>query len=488
MRRSLRVRLALTHAAVAVIAIVVVGLVVNLSLTRRFDSYVAQQRTAREQAVVRTIEQTYTPGIGWNAEAIFAIGHAAAMNGVGVRVIDLNGTVLFSAGSQRMLGMMSGGHMFGNPLGAGGATGVGGASASQTESSTGAAKLTVRTYPVVVDGTTVARAQVVERLGVVLPQDAAYRRALTLYLLLAALLAGGIAVVVSVVVSRRITHPLVALTEAAEQLEQGRLETRVVAHGDDEVAELARAFNRMAEALARQEEWRSTMTADLAHELRTPLATMQARVEALEDGVLPATPDNLRVIGAEVERLGRLLGQLRSLAEVSNEGFNLERREVDLASIVRDAAAVEEPAFVDKGVTLAVSAQAVAVAGDRDRLRQVVTNLLDNALKFTPPGGHAWVEVARDGAEAVLTVSDDGANIDPDDLPFIFERFYRGATGKGAPGVGLGLAIVRGLVRAHGGSVQAAPRQGGGATFTVRLPALPPRESGSKSGGNGRIQ
>jgi signal transduction histidine kinase len=98
------------------------------------------------------------------------------------------------------------------------------------------------------------------------------------------------------------------------------------------------------------------------------------------------------------------------------------------------------------------------------------------------------VEVARDGAEAVLTVSDDGANIDPDDLPFIFERFYRGATGKGAPGVGLGLAIVRGLVRAHGGSVQAAPRQGGGATFTVRLPALPPRESESKSGGNGRSQ
>ena len=255
--------------------------------------------------------------------------------------------------------------------------------------------------------------------------------------------------------------------------------------GDDEVAALAAAFNAMADRLARDEQWRRDMTSDLSHELRTPLATIQSRVEALEDGVLPPTPENLRVIGEEVERLGRLLGALRSLNELESEDLSVEHEPVDLADVAAAAADRHRPGFAMKGVELTEELRPGVVFGDRDRLLQVVGNLLDNALKFTPAGGHVVMTVdAVDGpgeqagalagpvgAVVRLTVTDDGPGVDPIDLPFIFDRFYRAQDTRGTPGAGLGLAICRALVEAQGGSVAAADAPGGGARFTVLLPA-----------------
>jgi two-component system sensor histidine kinase BaeS len=229
----------------------------------------------------------------------------------------------------------------------------------------------------------------------------------------------------------------------------------------------------MADRLARDEQWRRDMTADLSHELRTPLATIQSRIEALEDGVLPATPENLRVIGAEVERLGRLLGALRSLNELESEDVSVEHEKLDLADVGRDAIAHAETVYAAKGVTLLGDLAEVAVKGDRDRLLQVAANLLDNALKFTPQGGRVVLAVAAAGGPwAALTVTDTGPGIDPIDLPFIFDRFYRSQAARGTHGVGLGLAIARGLVEAQGGVIEAADGPEGGAVFTVRLPAV----------------
>jgi signal transduction histidine kinase len=489
-RSSLRFRLALTHAAVALVAIVVVGVTANLAVSRRFDQYVAAQQRSRDRAVVEQLAQTYMPGAGWDSQAIFSAQHLAMMNGVGLRVYDPSGKLLFAVG--RGSGMMGQGGQ-GGMMGQGGMTGQGSGARD--------GGVTVDRHPVVVGGATVAQAEVAHLAGSVLPEDAAYRRSLNLYLVLAAVIAGALALAVSVVVSRRIARPVVALTGAAARLERGDLGVRVPAEGGDEVAGLAHAFNSMAQALSRQEEWRRTMTADLAHELRTPLATIQARIEAIEDGVLPATPENLRVIGEEVERLARLLGELRSLNEVEAEGFALRREPLDLAEVARDAATSAEASFVRKGVALTVEAQAVAIDGDRDRLRQVVANLLDNALKFTPAGGHvelsvtperttsggraapagSAIEPGRDGSSgryAVLRVGDDGPGIAAGDLPYVFERFYRADDAKGTRGAGLGLAIVKRLVDAHGGTVEAGPGASGGAVFTVRLPTAPPPAPG----------
>jgi two-component system sensor histidine kinase BaeS len=485
--RGLRFRLALTHLAIAVLAIVVVGVIVVYTGSRRFDSYLAQVQGKRNAAVVTSLQSTYKPPDGWDATAIYALSQVAMFNNVDVAVYDTDGRLLFTVQGRHMgPGMMGNGQgmMGGNGQGMMGG-GTGAATASPHATPLSRADFVVQSAPIVVGGQQVASAEIYAPRGARAAAEDAYQSALTRNLVIAAGIAGVLALLVSLFVSRRITGPLEELTDAAGDVSAGNLDVRVAPRGDDEVAALATAFNAMADRLARDEQWRRDMTSDLSHELRTPLATIQSRVEALEDGVLPPTPENLRVIGEEVERLGRLLGALRSLNELESEDLSVEHEPVDLADVAAAAADRHRPGFAMKGVELTEELRPGVVFGDRDRLLQVVGNLLDNALKFTPAGGHVVMTVdAVDGpgeqagalagpvgAVVRLTVTDDGPGVDPIDQPFIFDRFYRAQDTRGTPGAGLGLAICRALVEAQGGSVAAADAPGGGARFTVLLPA-----------------
>jgi signal transduction histidine kinase len=484
MRRGLRFRLALTHLAIAVLAIAVVGVIVVFAGSRRFDRYLEQVQGKRNAAVVAALQSTYRPPDGWDATAIYALSQVARFNNVDVAVYDTDGKLLFTVQGRHMGPGMMGQGMGGGQGMMGGATGS--ASASPQGTPFSSADFVVRSAPVVVDGQQVATVEVYAPRSARAAAEDAYQSALTRNLVIAAAIAGVLALLVSLLVSRRITGPLEELTDAAGDVSAGNLDVRVAPRGDDEVAALAAAFNAMADRLARDEQWRRDMTSDLSHELRTPLATIQSRVEALEDGVLPPTPENLRVIGEEVERLGRLLGALRSLNELESEDLSVEHEPVDLADVAAAAADRHRPGFAVKGVELAEDLRPGVVLGDRDRLLQVVGNLLDNALKFTPAGGHVVVAVdavdepgeqdggaliGPTGAAVRLTVTDDGPGVDPIDLPFIFDRFYRAQETRGTSGAGLGLAICRALVEAQGGTIAADEAPGGGARFTVHLPA-----------------
>ncbi len=466
MRRGLRLKLALTHAGVAALAVVVVALIVNYTGERRFERYVDEVREQRQQAVVQTLAETYRAG-GWDAQAIYAVQQIASFNNVDVAVYDTEGELLFTVEGRRGTGMGRG------MMGQGG---MGDTERSSTRSESG---VEATSYPIVVDGETVGRADVYAAPAAEIAVDESFRSALNRNLLLAAAVAAVLALLVSVVVTRHITRPLEELTDAAEEVAAGNLEVRVAPRSDDEVGALAAAFNQMADALARDEQWRRDMTADLAHELRTPLATIQARVEALEDGVLPATPENLRVIGEEVERLGRLLGDLRSLNEMEAEDFELVLERLDLGDVVGDALTRAEPAYARAGVNLERDLAPAVVSGDHDRLLQVLGNLLENARKFTPADGRVVVTVASGGVPpgrasggwSRLTVADSGPGIAVADLPFVFDRFYRSSDARSTSGVGLGLAIAKGLVEAHGGGIEAGTAPEGGALFTVWLPS-----------------
>lgn len=469
MKRGLRLRLALTHALVALLAIAVVAAIVFVAGGRRFDTYLREVQRSRNEAVVNTLAQTYKAPDGWDAAAIYALSQIALLNNVDVAVYSPRGQLLFTVQGRHMgRGMMGGG----NAMMGGGGPGASSATPAPQATSLSREQFEVQSYPVVVDGQKVGTAEVYAPRNARAAAESAYQTALTRNLAIAALVAAVLAFLISLVVSRRITGPLEELTDAAEDVSAGNFDVRVSPRANDEVGGLASAFNAMADRLARDEQWRRDMTADLSHELRTPLATIQSRIEALEDGVLPATPENLRVIGAEVERLGRLLGALRSLNELESEDVNVEHEKLDLAEVGRDAIARVATDFAAKGVTLEGDLVAVAVKGDRDRLLQVAANLLDNALKFTPVGGRVVLAVAAasSGVWATLAVADSGPGIDPIDLPFIFDRFYRSQATRGTQGVGLGLAIARGLVEAHGGVIEATDRHEGGAVFTVRLP------------------
>jgi signal transduction histidine kinase len=295
----------------------------------------------------------------------------------------------------------------------------------------------------------------------------------------AAVIALLLSLLVGLIVSLRATAPLEELTDAARDVAQGNLDVRVAPHSEDEIGVLAGAFNEMAGRLAQDEQVRRDMTADLSGELRTPLDAMRSRIAALQDGALPATREDLRAIGAEVERLERLLGALHDLDELESDDLDIELEELDLAEVAREAAVAATAAFAAKGVALTTELSHAAVRADRHRVARIAANLLDNALKFTPADGQVVLAVANDsdppeaatgGAWATLRVSDNGRGIDPADLPFVFDRFYRAPSARDTQGVGLGLAIVRGLAEASGGTAVVDNGSGGGTVVTVHLP------------------
>lgn len=278
------------------------------------------------------------------------------------------------------------------------------------------------------------------------------------------------ALAVAVFVSRRLTRPVVALTAAVRRLESGDRDARVgMTKAPGELGEVAAAFDQMADTLRREDELRRTLVADVAHELRTPATILQAACEELVDGLAKPTPARLSSLHDEALRLGRVIEDLETVAGAQAAGLHLERRAVDLADVAEDAAAMLQPQFDEAVLALSTTTTPAVVDGDRDRLHQIIVNLLSNAVKFTPPGGTVTLTVAPVDHLARLEVSDTGPGIPPNELPHVFERFWRGAASE-TRGSGIGLAIVAELARAHGGRVTVDSAPGHGATFTVLLP------------------
>jgi two-component system sensor histidine kinase BaeS len=229
----------------------------------------------------------------------------------------------------------------------------------------------------------------------------------------------------------------------------------------------------MADALSRHDELRRALVADVAHELRTPLAILQATCEALADGVADPTPETISSLRDEALRLTARLTDLEALAAAEAASLSLDRRPVDLGRVAADATKALTRQFEAAGVSLHCELRPVTVLGDEARLHQVITNLLSNAVKFTPPGGRVELATAMVDGAARIDVRDTGPGIPTDELPFVFQRFWRGQQSATVPGSGIGLAIVSELARAHGGDAAVSSTPGRGTCVTVTLPVAP---------------
>jgi signal transduction histidine kinase len=293
---------------------------------------------------------------------------------------------------------------------------------------------------------------------------------------LAASLAAALAV--SAFASRRIAGPVVRLAEAARQVAQGRYDARVTAPPiGAEFAALTESFNAMAARLESVEATRRRLLADLAHEMRTPVATLDGYLEGLEDAVVTVTPDTLAMLRTQTARLARLAEDIAAVSRAEEHQLDLHPEPTDPAALVQSAIDAAREQYAEAGVALMAYAapDLPVVPVDRDRIGQVLTNLLDNARRHTPPDGRVTVTTAtQDGGRSVrITVTDTGEGISAEHLPHVFDRFYRvdRARDRRHGGSGIGLAIVKALVEAHGGSVAAASDgPGQGSTFTVILP------------------
>ena len=301
--------------------------------------------------------------------------------------------------------------------------------------------------------------------------DAALRTALWRAIAGAAGLAALLALVTGLLVARRITRPLERLIAVTRAMGRGDRAARVgPISAPGELGELATAFDQMANTLDRQEQLRRDLVADVAHELRTPIAVLQAGHEALLDGVTEPTPGQLASLRDEVLRLARMVGDLQTLAAADAAALQLTLSRQDLAGVAASAADSLAGRFETAGIALERQLTPVEVLADAGRLHQVITNLLTNALKFTPAGGRVTVRTAPAGAAAVLQVTDTGTGIPADELPRIFDRFWRGRGAARISGSGIGLAVAAELASAHGGTLEAHSEPGHGAQLTLALP------------------
>ncbi len=294
-------------------------------------------------------------------------------------------------------------------------------------------------------------------------------------LLLAGLGGALLAVVLSFLLARRLTRPIGELSAATRRLARGEAGVAVPVRGEDELADLGASFNEMSDELSRAREAQARFLESVSHELRTPLTSIRGYAEALEEQAIPPA-ESARVIGAEADRLERLVADLLDLARFGRSGFSVAHEPLDLAGVVEEAVERHLPRAREIGVELSgAAAPEDWVLGDHDRILQAVSNLIENALRVTPADGSVAV-CAGGGA---IAVRDTGPGLDPDDIPHAFERFYLyGRYRSERPvGSGLGLAIVQELVSAMGGSVEAATRAGGGTEFTIRLPSIPSRSA-----------
>lgn len=443
------------------VAFIVVGagsalltaLLVNLAFGSRFDAYQEQQRQSRERQLASAFTAAYDPSRGWQLERLDKLAPLVAMAGAEVRLVDNSEAFVWSLGNAQMGPEIAQMHR---------------------EMTSAGPLMPPERVSLDVGGQPVGALFISLPQGTVPVADDAFRSSVNRLLIVGGVVAGVLSVGMGLVLTRRTLRPITALTDAARDLRAGDRSRRTTVVGNDEIAQMAQAFNDLVDSLEREDQVRRTFAADVAHELRTPLAVLRSHLEAVQDGV--ARPDPALVVSLHDEtlRLGRLIADLETMTSADSAEFDLHPSPVDLADVVSGTVAGLGHRFDEEGLHVAIRTHRVVVSADRTRLQQIVTNLLTNALKFVPAGGTVVISTLRVGDWAELTICDDGPGISSEDLDRIFDRFYRGREVR-TGGSGIGLAVVAALVRAHGGGVTASNQPTGGACFRVRLP-VPDRD------------
>lgn len=307
--------------------------------------------------------------------------------------------------------------------------------------------------------------------------ERAFAASLTRALALAGLISAVLASLIGFFLARKIVRPVESLTRAAREMENGDLNCRVEVSSKDEIGELARAFNSMADNLARLEQLRSDMVSDVAHELRTPLTNIRCRLEAVQDRLVEPDSETINSIYEEAILLNRLVDDLQDVALAEAGQMCLWLEQTSVQDVITQAVSALQPRFASGGwsIKIEIPNRCPDVFADPQRLGQILRNLLVNAAQHTPPEGTIIVSaVAPNDSEVEFSVKDTGDGIAPEDLPFVFERFYRAdqSRSRATGGSGLGLAIVKQIVLTHGGHIRVESKTGAGTKIIFTIPTL----------------
>lgn len=451
-RGGIRKKLLLSHIGVALGSLLTIILLVNLVMTYSFGKYIENLQQAEAAALLEDLEASYDPANNWTSDTLMGISHQAVQRNYIIRIYDNQQNLVLDT-SQMSLSMHS--------TGADGGT-------LQVIGKTNVIKNTIMK-----DGYQIGTLEMQGTDGPLQLQNQRFLRMFNFLLWAALILVLVGAYLFSGFIATGISRPLVRIKQIAAQMREGDLSQRVVLAGHStEIAEVGLALNHLADALQQQEKLRKNLTADVAHELRTPLATIQSHIEAFQDGVWEATPDKLQICHGQVIRLVQLINDLEKLTALENPMLQLRKEKVCLNEVIHDSINAVSGQFNDKHISLEVhETNKVYMTGDYARLVQVFVNLLNNACKYTNEGS-IFVGIFNEQSEIKVTIRDTGVGIAPDELPFIFERFYRGEKSRNRKtgGAGIGLAVVKAIVEAHGGKVTVQSTINQGSEFIVRFP------------------
>ncbi|MDR1931469.1 MAG: HAMP domain-containing protein [Spirochaetales bacterium] len=461
MRQDLKGQLILT---IMFIVLGMLGLSLFLShalIGRKFRDYIVEEEQRKTRNIAASLSQYYTALTRrWDTDLVHAVGMYALYDGYIIKVFDINGLPVWDAENHDMtlcyqiMAEIS--------------------ERMQKRYPQIDGKFISHDYGITQDGRKVGSVTI-RYFGPYFLSESDFRflDALNGSLLAAGLVSLAFAIAAGVFLARRIARPISAVIHITRQISQGNYAIRFEGRTrTQELDELVSAVNHLAGSLSEQENLRKRLTSDIAHELRTPLTTMGAHLEAMIEGVWQPTPERLQSCHEEAVRLGKLVADLERLEREESGSLKLNKTPVDLLELLRSVSANLEIDMRGKGLRCTVEGEPAGVFADRDRISQVAVNLLSNALKYTPENGHIRLSVKDSVKTAAFTVSNSGAGIPADELPFIFERFYRAdkSRNRKTGGAGIGLAIVKSIVMAHGGTVNVESRPGQGSSFTVTLP------------------
>lgn len=461
--KTLRYKLTASYLLVTLIAFALIGVFANMILEKQFEQYVIKNLDEKNAAIVATLESRYTAWGGtWDVSGIENIGMSALGDGLIIRVSTEDGTVLWDAMThnsgmcadllQKMAENMK----------------------RQTTGFNGG--YMEKKYELTVDGAVAGNAAI----GYYGPyfyteNDISFLNMLNRLLILAAAIAAMLSFMLGTYMAKRLTGPITRVIKTAEQISEGNYDGRIKEETDTrELIELTATINKLAATLGKQEILRKRLTADVAHELRTPIANLQSHLEAMIDGIWKPDLERLKSCHDEAVRLSKIVGDLETLAHYDGENLTLNIERFDISELIRKIVSSFENEFRNKNIMLVFEAAEQYLEADKDKIAQVLVNILSNALKYTNEGGRIEITATGDAEAVRISIKDNGKGIAQEDLPFIFERFYRAdpSRSRATGGSGIGLAIAKSLVEAHGGTISADSKLNFGSEFVIALPIV----------------
>lgn len=459
--RTFRTQLTLTIALIIFLTITVISILANTFINKEFERYAKNQQDTAANDIVANLS-THNNGFTgkWNVEYVHGVGMSALYSGYIIRLTDLRGNVIWDAEThdmetcnQVMMNIIT----------------------RMEEKRPGlSGSFVTQDYNLIQEGQKIGSVAI-RHYGPYFLSESDFNYLDSLNLALAII--GALSLLCSLGAARllanRLSRPIIKTAQITAQIAEGNYKIRFDGQSKTrELDELVEAVNNMAASLDYQESLRKRMATDVAHELRTPLMSVTSHLEAMIEGLWEITPQRLQGCYEEIGRMSVLVTDLEQLAKVENENVRLTKTNVNLLELARTVAGNFEIQSTKKMLSVTVDGVEACVSADRDRLNQVLANLLSNAIKYTPEGGKIHVSVKDTEEKGVLTIEDNGIGIPENDLPFIFERFYRTdkSRNRSTGGAGIGLTIAKAIVTAHGGTITAESSGGQGTRFTVVLP------------------